>query len=216
MKLSRHLTTQFAAIAAIVALATSSSRADSISVTGAFAVDNDVYTQVFSVTAPSSITIESFGYAGGTNAAGATIASGGFDTILTLFRADGAFISRNDDNPSGASDPVTGTAYDSKIVINFALAGTYYATISQYNNVPFGPFSGDPVSRTDSNFTLDYAPVGSSGYFWDANSIERTGNFAFDIVTTTLPVPEPGSLALLGMGGLGLGIAGLVRRRNRR
>lgn len=216
MKFLRHIATRFVAVAAMVALAASPCRADSISVTGTFAADNEVLTQMFTVTSLSTVTIESYGYAGGMNAAGAMIASGGFDTILTLFRGDGTFITRNDDGSGVAADPVTGSRYDSKISLSFVVPGTYYVSLTQFENIPSGPFPGDPTSESDPNFTLHFYNSGPSGYFWDSNGTERTGNFAFDIVTNTLPVPEPGSLALLGMGGLGLGLAGLVRRRKRR
>lgn len=217
MKLSRHIMAQLVAIAAIVALAASPCLAGSISVTGTFSVDNDVFTQMFTVTDPSLVTIESYGYAGGMNAAGAIIASGGFDAILSLFQADGTLLISNDDGSAKAADPVTNQAYDSKIADYFLGAGTYYVSITQYDNLPTGPFPGDPVSLSDPNFTLGFSTSGPSGYFWDSSGAERTGAFAFDIVITpgTTPVPEPGSLALLGMGGLGLGLAGLVRRRNR-
>jgi hypothetical protein len=66
---------------------------------------------------------------------------------------------------------------------------------------------------------LQFAPAGSSGYFWDITPDQRTGNWARDIdnVSTAtlggLLVPEPSGLVLLGTGGLAL--LGLCRFRRR-
>src|SRR5262245_35968039 len=91
------------AFAAILAC-TNPAKADNFSFTGSFAVDNDVQLFNFSVMAPSNVTLRTWSYAGGTNAAGQLIAAGGFDPILALFDSSGALIDQNDDGVGVAPD----------------------------------------------------------------------------------------------------------------
>jgi hypothetical protein len=74
-----------AALAAMVLVSTPAAAAD-FSFTGNFTQDDNVQLFNFVVGAPSSVTLRTWSYAGGTNAAGTTIARGGFDPILALFR----------------------------------------------------------------------------------------------------------------------------------
>jgi hypothetical protein len=81
---------------------------------GTLQTANEVLFFDFSVTSPSDVTLRSYSYAGGTNAQGQTIQSGGFDPILALFDAAGALIGQNDDGDNGnvPIDPLTGVAFD--------------------------------------------------------------------------------------------------------
>ena len=72
MKIGSSLWASSVAVAFAAILAcTTPSKADNFSFTGSFAVDNDVQLFNFSVTAPSTVTLRTWSYAGGTNAAGA-------------------------------------------------------------------------------------------------------------------------------------------------
>ncbi len=100
---------------ALLALSVSSAvcRADDFSFTGNFNSINDVQLFTFSIGATSTVTLRSYGYAGGTNSAGTVIAEGGFDPILALFQGTGpgaVYIDQNDDGGSGQvpADSVTG------------------------------------------------------------------------------------------------------------
>ena len=75
-----------------LSLVTSVASAADFSFTGNFAHDNDVQQFNFSVGSLSSVSLRSWSYAGGTNAAGQQIARGGFDPILALFDANGPFV----------------------------------------------------------------------------------------------------------------------------
>ena len=59
--------------------------ANGASFSGSFSTANDIYSVSFSSDGNSTIKFKSYGYDGGTNAAGTIIAAGGFDPILTLF-----------------------------------------------------------------------------------------------------------------------------------
>lgn len=93
----------------------------------------------FTVSIPSTVTLVSLSYVGGINAAGTTIAEGGFDPILTLFDYMGTFIARNDDGgdvgdecPIPAS-AVTGAEYD--VCFTRTLdPGNYTVSIQQFDN----------------------------------------------------------------------------------
>src|SRR5579872_5095089 len=71
--------------------------AGSFSFTGVFTEDDDQAVFSFSVPAQEIVTMQTRSYAGGTNAAGTVIDSGGFDPVLTLFDDGGNIQGSNDD-----------------------------------------------------------------------------------------------------------------------
>ncbi|MBA4143806.1 MAG: DVUA0089 family protein [Nitrosospira sp.] len=179
----------------IIGLAGGSAFAGDFSFTGDFTNDDEVQPFSFTVTENfAEVTLRTWSYAGGTNAAGAEIARGGFDPILTLFDAStGALINENDDGHM-TIDPLTGNGYDS-FLMNYFDAGSYIATVTQFESYAIGPLlSNGFVGSANSNFD------------------NRDSHWAFDIVNVSSasagapyisPIPEPGILAMF-LAGLGL------------
>ena len=190
-----------------------------VSFSGTFDQDDDVLLFSFVADGTSSITAISFGYAGGTQADGNVVSAGGFDPILTLFDSTGLIISVNDDDGCSSvnvgTDPNTNRRFDSCFE-SIISAGTYTLAISQYNNFALGSNLSDGFTQDGAgNFTADIC--GETGAFFDigfGDCSQRTNAWAFDLlnVESATRVPEPSTLALLGIGLFGMGAA---RRRKK-
>jgi len=134
------------------------------SFTGTFSEDDQLELLQFTVPSTSAVTLRTWSYAGGTNAAGTVIASGGFDTVLSLFNATGGLtnssllVGSNDDGAGVATDPSTGNAFDALLSLPSLGAGTYVLVLSESDNLANGPTYGDGFSQTGNG---DFTP-GSS------------------------------------------------------
>lgn len=195
-------------------LLTSLASAANFSFQGTFTQDDQVQLFNFTVASTSTVTLRTWSYAGGVNAAGVTIARGGFDPIFALFNSSGVLIGENDDgNALVPADSVTGQNFDTYFQTSLT-AGSYTAAIMQYDNFPNGPNLSNGFANT-GNPTFTGAFGCSNGRFCDVVPDNRTGLWAFDILgatsATSSVVPEPGITALVG---LGLGVLALSRRRN--
>lgn len=181
--------------------------------------DDEVREFEFSIAVESIVTIETVSYAGG-NLVGFGFADpgGGFDPILSLFDSAGLFIIEDDDNNFNTGpgpnnvDPVTLNSFDAFLQPTLA-AGTYTIVVTQYDNFFLGAF-GDPITN---GFEGEGDPFLTSffncdaGQFCDSDGNDRTNRFAFNLSAQAVAVPEPASLALLGFGLIGVGLA--YRRR---
>jgi hypothetical protein len=188
--------------------------AASFSFAGNFTEDDDLQFFAFTINDPSTVTITTLSYAGGTNAAGNIIPRGGFDPIVSLFDSLGDPVGTNNDGGCAAvgQDPVTNACWDSFLtsVLN---AGSYTVVLSQSDNTPVGTLAEGFSREGQGNFTGP-TYVGAPGAFWDANPNQRTSAWALDILnvdTATISgIPEPATgLLLTGA----LGILGLLRLR---
>jgi len=194
------------------------SGATNITLQGSFTADDSFQLFTISLAAPAAVDIRSYGYGGGTTSTGVVVPRGGFDTILTLFSASGAFIDDNDDGAGAAVDPITGQAADARITANLA-AGSYIVALTQYDNFSIGNLidgfaeTGNPNFTADPNFATGGACPGNM--FRDISSTAgrcRTGNWTVDFVNvaSATAVPEPAAPLLVGFG---LVLAALARVR---
>jgi len=149
---------------------------------GTFSYDTDLQYFSFTVLQPTpNVELRTWSYAGGTNAAGQTITSGGFEPVLSLFLSDGTALNpgisgpcSNTGNPVSTllPDPVTGACSDVYYPTTYSfpgglwLPGTYTVVLSVFANPAIGnlsdgflaPAQGIPVP---SNFTCE---AGAPGY----------------------------------------------------
>ena len=189
--------------AASMALSSAPAAAADFSFTGALSDPNQVQLFNFVVGAPSTVTLRTYSYAGGTNAAGTAISRGGFDPILALFDSAGVKINENDDGGSNVpADAVTGQHYDTYLQALLA-PGTYTVSVMAYSNFSAGPNLSDGFQ--------------GGGSFIDVTGSQRTNAWAFDVLNVSSAVvsgvPEPSTWAMML---IGFGAMGLVIRRGKR
>ena len=182
------------AMAVVLAAAGASAQATNVSFTGTLAGDNDVKLFSFTLAADADVTLRTWSYAGGTNAAGGAIGAGGFDPLVSLFFGSGdtaILFDANDDGTGVATDPASGNAYDS-LLERMLLAGTYTVALSQFDNFANGGTLGD----------------GFIGYSGAPGFDGRSNAWALDIlsVDAAAVVAEPPTLAL-ALAALGLVVA---------
>jgi hypothetical protein len=190
--------------------------ASSFSYTGSFGTDDQIQEFLFSLSSTSTVTAVTYGYAGGTNQATATIAQGGFDPWLAIFNSAGALVASDDNGTCGqvGTDSNTGACFDAYISQSVA-AGNYTLVLSQSDNSPFGGNLSDGYTRTgQTDFTSSFGCTNNQ--FCDINADNRTSNWAVDIdnvKSSSLPgtgAPEPATFLLLGGGFAGIF---MLRRR---
>ncbi len=203
-------------VAAMLLLPAVHVQSANFSLRGTFNRDDNIQLFGFILSSAGTGTNRSFGYEGGTNAAGAVVPRGGFDTTVALFNlSTGALLGFNDDGsvPPLTIDPVTGFAGDSLLTLSLA-AGNYRVALTEFDNVPNGNFSAGFFEQGAGNFTPGLTGCPATAFCAVSLSAPgyslRTGNWALDVLGVTALTPEPGSFVLLAFGLAGLGF---VRKR---
>ncbi|MBV8729054.1 MAG: DVUA0089 family protein, partial [Acidobacteriia bacterium] len=85
--------------------------AGAISCTGAFGTPEDAFTETFALAVSTAITVQTYGFGGGTNAAGTPIPAGGFDPLVALFSGpanNATLLLDGMGNPIASSDNLSG------------------------------------------------------------------------------------------------------------
>ena len=185
-----------AAAGAFLALSASGALAAALSLTGLLDPNDaqDVFLHPFTLTAPATVTIQSYGHGGsagapaGRNAAGTVIAAGGFDPYLSVFSGTGStatFVAANDDGTCPPGTVSDGACRDPALSIALP-AGNYTLALSAFLNLSIAENYGS------GSLGDGFAGLGSFG--------TRSNAWAVDISAPSLVVPTrwlgvaPGSI----------------------
>ncbi len=209
-----------------ILLAGGSCLADTISETGTLNSPEDTVVIDLTLVASGTVTLQTYGFGGGTNAAGTVIPSGGFDPFVGLFSGTGPtalFLNGTSDVLSNYSPgcPAAGTVTigsvgnqcgDVNLQFTGLAAGTYTVLLTDGEYIPNAVFEPSPGFLGDGFTDL------TGGAFQtcvDANDCNTdTANWALDITAPAASsVPEPSSAPLLGTVALVLGASVYARAR---
>jgi uncharacterized protein (TIGR03382 family) len=219
-------------------LSATAAHAQTASYTGTLSSPEDSVEFVFTLTTPGAVGLQTYGFGGGTNAAGSVISPGGTDPFLAIFSGIGSgatIVTDGSGNPYGTSldlsnygNPnfigcppantvnIGGTAVcgDITMTIPSLAAGTYTAVLSDGDYVANAVYDNGTLGE---GFT-DFTGGGFCNIIVDNNGDtcpNNSGAYALDVTTpgTISSTPEPGTPGLVGLGLTGLGLL-YARRRS--
>jgi hypothetical protein len=187
--------------------------AGTVSETGTFFTPEDTFLVTLTLPTGGNVTLQTYGFGGGTNAAGAVIPFGGFDPFVGLFSGTGPtglFLNGDSDvlsnftpgcPPAGTVTvgSVAGQCGDVNLPFTGLSAGTYTVLLSDGANVP------NAVFETSGLLGDGFTDL-SGGVFQtcaDANDCNNdTGNWALDITApngSVTATPEPRGIPVAGI-----------------
>lgn len=177
----------------------------SVTETGLFGSDNQVYQYLLNVPTAQTIDIYTTSYAGGMNLDGTTSMAGGFVPAITIFSVSSGMVvdcAANGLTCAGTqvmgplkADPTTGSMLDVYLQESFG-PGAYLVDLTEVPNVATGDVNTNPefLFSSDPTATGDVCGV-ANGTLLETDTApctQRNGNFALNIGT----VPEPATLWL--------------------
>ncbi len=186
---------------------------DTVSYTGTLSSPEDTWETDVTLSSAGTLTLQTFGFGGGTNAAGTVIPSGGFDPFVGVSDSSGDLIQGTSDGLSNYTSftgcppaglvtigSVPGNCGD--ITMSLALAaGTYTVLLSDAEYIPNAIFDSPSYGNISEGFT-DFTG-GAFQTCADLNDCNNdTANWALDVTTpsSVTPTPEPRSLAVCALG----------------
>jgi hypothetical protein len=190
---------------------------DNFSFQGIFLTDDQVRLFDFTLASPETVTFQTWGYGGGTNALDQVIAPDGFESLLTWFEPDGSYI---DNSAScGAGNSYKDACLDANGQVSLGV-GTYTLALTQAGNSANCPdgFPGDLACGFSRQGNGDYTPVttGDVGCtaFCGTFGTQENGHWAVDILNVSSASATPETATML-LAGCGLALIGLAKRRER-
>lgn len=203
--------------------------ADTTSYTGTLASSDTTVQFLITLASAGTVTLQTYGFGGGTNGAGNVIAPGGTDPFLAIFSGTGnsaSILTDGSANPFGTSLDLTnygnpdflgcppagapvygGSAQCGDITMSLSLsAGAYTVLLSDGQYIANAVFDNGTLGEGFTDLTAsNFCNVNINGV-----DCTNSGAYALDITTPSAPVPEPATLALC-TGGLAV-----VWRRKRK
>jgi hypothetical protein len=200
-------------IAALLCALSGIAAAGTISLTGTLASPEDEALITLTLITSGDVTLQTYGFGGGTNAAGAVISSGGFDPFAGLFSGTGptaVFIDGASDiltNYSPGCPPagtipigsVPGQCGDVTFTLTGLSAGVYTVLLTDGEYIPNAVFEASPGYLGDGFTDFSAGVFQTCADLNDCNT--DTANWALDITAPAgSSVPEPGSVSLVALG----------------
>jgi hypothetical protein len=208
------------AVSVLPVIATVIANGSALSFTGTLATPESVFETTFTLPSSGTVTFQTWGFGGGTNAAGQAIPSGGFDPLIALFSgpvATATMYADGSGNPLADADnllnapwsfvgncPPAGTVAigsdndcgDDFMQVVLA-AGTYTLVLTDANNIPNAIYDNGALSEGFTDLT--------AGAFQTCDPVSNAciipnGNYAVDIISGSGFTPEPGALWLMAAG----------------
>jgi len=218
---------------AIAMLAVAANASDTTAFySGSLSSPTDTFTLSVNLATAGTVSVQTYGFGGGVNAEGNTVAPGGFDPLVALFDSSGNIIDGTSDvlvnyyaNPSYQGCPPAGlvqigtgagSMVCGDVFLSFSLAaGDYTLLLSDADYIPDALVDPGSTNLADgfTDFTggvFQTCNVPASG---DFACITPSADYAFDLTVPATPVPEPATFTLLASA-LGAGWLGRKRRRH--